>query len=293
MVLAVAVITILVVGVLASSGWIPGTERGDSQVAASDTPEATPTSIPTEGAAWSHGSRLVDVSTVASAELPPGVSRDGIDNIDALGTAHNRAIGSQSYTVSIDRYRPEIWAQEVIDVHRSLDIRASDGTYLLDASQRANGETIPMGTLYHDGENTYLAQEGFSGISYRRVPPTELQQRYPPPPAVLTERLVSTRLSTPTTNVRGILRQGGDRLYLITGSGPPEWEEIGDVRGYNVSAMVTETGLVREISLTYTIRDGDRIVDVRREISYDNVGATTVSPPGWYREQFGDAETDT
>lgn len=290
-VLVVAVLTVLAVGVLASPGWVLGTESADSQPGASDTPAATAT--PAGETAWSHESRLVDANTVDPADLPPGVSSDGIDDIDALAAAHSRAIGNQSYTMSIDRYRPEIWAQEVIDVHRDLDIEVSNGTYRLDAVERANDESIPMGTLYHDGTNTYLAQEGFSGVSYRSVPPPELQQRYPPPPPALTERIVRTRLSTPTTNVRGVLREGGDRLYLLTGSGQPEWEAVGDVRGYNVSAMVTETGQVRDVSVTYTIRDGDRMVEVRREIEYDHVGETTVDPPGWYREQFGDPETGT
>ena len=290
-ILVIAVVTVLAVGLLASSGWLSNTVSSDSQVGASDTPAATAT--PVAATTWSHESRLVDANTVDPAQFPPGVTSDGIDDIDALASAHSRAIGEQSYTMSIDRYQPEIWDQEVIDVHRDLDIEVSNGAYLLEAAERANGETIPMGTLYHDGTNTYLAQEGFSGVSYREVPATELRQRYPPPPSQLTERLVSTRLSTPTTEVRGILREGGDRLYLLTGSGQPEWQDIGEVLRYNVSALVTETGLVRDVSLSYTIRDGDRIVDVRRELTYDDVGETTVDPPGWYHEQFAGNETGT
>ncbi|MEF8784484.1 MAG: hypothetical protein V5A45_01030 [Haloarculaceae archaeon] len=290
-ILVVAVVIVFVVGLLASSGWLPNTGGTDSQVTASDPPAATAT--PAAETAWSHEPRLVDASTVDSAQLPPGVNSDGIDDIDALSSAHSRAIGNQSYTMSIDRYQPEIWAQEVIDIHRDIDVEVSSGTYLLNAAERANGETIPMGTLYYDGTNTYLAQEGFSGVSYRRVPPTELRQRYPPPPSELTERLVSTRLSTPTTEVQGVLREGGDRLYLLTGSGQPEWQDIGDVQRYNVSALVTEAGLVRDVSLSYTIRDGDRLVDVRREVTYDEVGETTVDPPGWYHEQFAGNETGT
>jgi hypothetical protein len=58
------------------------------------------------------------------------------------------------------------------------------------------------------------------------------------------------------------------------------------VRNYTAVALVDRDGLVRDLTVTYTVTDDDGAYEVRREWTYGHLGETTVDPPPWYVERF-------
>lgn len=280
--LLVGVVVAVAVGATIGLGLLP--DDGDTGA----TPTGTDSGQSPQTPAKSNTADPIEPPPADTEQYPPGLSADGITDLEALSSAHSAVTGNRSYRLRLDRFRPEIWGNSVVDVQRTTEATVSDDRYLLDATQTVNDETIPLGTWYHNGTETYIAQRGFSGVAYRRVESLAVRDSYPPAPTALAGRLVTTRLSTPTTNVTGTLGRDGERLFVLEGTGQPAWPDIGEVRKYNVSALITERGLVRELTISYTGRDGDRLVGVQREVVYRGIGESPLEPPIWYRQEFAD-----
>jgi hypothetical protein len=58
------------------------------------------------------------------------------------------------------------------------------------------------------------------------------------------------------------------------------------VRNYTAVALVDRDGVVRDLTVTYTVVEGEGRYRVRKEWTYGYLGETTVAPPDWYRERF-------
>jgi hypothetical protein len=105
--------------------------------------------------------------------------------------------------------------------------------------------------------------------------------------------LVARYLSTPETAVEGRISgnardgTGSPTLYRLVGRGTPPTMDANEVRNYTAVALVDRDGLVRDLTVRYTVIDGEETYRVRQEWTYGYLGETTVDPPAWYVERFG------
>jgi hypothetical protein len=281
----------------------------DALIGGSD--EATPTPMPTASDTYATpvggpGVSAVSLDTPAgptgstegpedesfdAGALPPGVTTDGIEDIEALGRAHAEIAATGSYGLRMKRYWTELRDRQVVQVERDIDAAVDGEQYRVDTTQFVAGERTRTSVLYHDGENSFVTADADSGPEFRRVAPLEQQSSFPTPPRRVTASLVETRLSTPTTTLRRTVERDGLTFFRVTGSGQPDWSAIGAVQEYNVTALVRPDGFVREVHVRYTVRDGMRLVDIRRTLRYGDLGDATVEPPAWYQPRSEQNET--
>lgn len=228
---------------------------------------------------------------VDRAQLPPGVSTGGIVNLNVLARAHRQVLAGQSYTLTRDVSVPRIRSDGIVRIHRVVDYRVDGTEYLVKTMLVRKSLRQEFSVRYHDGTRSYLAELAGSTEAYRQVPPLDENSLYGTSPSTLTRQLVGTRLSTEQTVLAGSVRRGGERLYRLVGRGQPEWSALRDVTNYTVVALVRSDGLVREMTINYTVFSGGRFVSYRRTLRYERIGETVVDSPAWYRRRFADNQT--
>ncbi len=223
---------------------------------------------------------------------PPGVSESGIEDIDALAAAHERAVANRSHTVWIDWHRPRNLRADGTRVKRDIDVAAEGDRYLVRTSNEVAGNETRSGEIYHDGSGIYVAVWNETEQRHDRVfRITPRQNTVPTPESVRTE-LVTRYLSTPTTNLTGVVDSDRGRLYRVVGSGPPNASAAITITNYTVEALIDSRGFVREVTVRARVSHPDttptRTFRVKREITYGRVGTTTVEPPEWYLNHTAD-----
>jgi len=218
--------------------------------------------------------------------LPPGVSESGIEDVDALAAAHERAIANRSHTVWVDWYRPRNLRPNGTRIKRDIDIASEGDRYLIETENEVDGERTRSGAIYNDGSGLYVATWNETDGRYGRVFRITPRQNNVPTPESVRTRLVTRYLSTPRTNVTGVVERDGQRLYRVVGTGRPNTTSAVTIRNYTVEALVDSRGFVRDVTVRASVEHPDttpeRAFRVKREITYGRVGSTTVEPPGWY-----------
>lgn len=239
---------------------------------------------------WGHPDPSL-IGPSGNGPLPPGVNSTGIQDIDALAAAHERALANQSHTIWVDWYRPWGYRSDGAIVQRDIDITAEGDRFLIELTEEVEGNRSRMGAIYHDGSTTYAASWDEENRSYNRVFPVPTRRINAPTPASLREEVVTQYLSTPTTNVTGVVERDGRTLYRIVGEGRPNMTTSMPLRNYSVEALVDSRGFVRDVTVRVSVVHPDisnrRSFRIKREITYDRVGTTTVAPPRWYERHTG------
>jgi hypothetical protein len=219
----------------------------------------------------------------ASEAYPPGVGPEGVADVEALASAHRRALEDASYSIWIDLYRPSRNTLRQHRVRHDVDAEVEGRRYLVTwriDSQEVEGSVL---SAYRDPSGRYVADGTGNRTTYRRgdrpAPPV-------PEPFVLGEVLVTRYLSTPETTVVATFTRDGRTQYRIDGSGQPASPAMDDVTDYDVVAVVDQQGFVRKLVADYTVEAGQTSYDVRLRVRYGHVGATQVDRPPWI-DQFG------
>lgn len=244
---------------------------------------------------------VTPVPTPAPGEtLPPGVGDAGIQNIERLADAHERALLDRPYTLWVDQDGQEFDGNWTV-VDQDVDITTDGERYLIDISEGPGAELRPSGrepppfggnrtliaTLYHDGNNSFAALYTGTEPSYQVVSPREEQNSRIPTPSSLRTHLVSWYLSAPETNLTGTVERDGRTYYRVTGRGTPRAPDLSTVENYTVTALVDGRGLVRNLTATYDQPVGSAVsLEKTFQVTYARLDATTVETPDWYREQF-------
>ena len=228
------------------------------------------------------GRELRAGQAVINQPLPPGVTPNGISNLNALADSHTAAVGNRSYTLLRETYWTDIRDREEVTVTRDINTTVEGGAYRIDTDEIVDSNRTQVGVLYHDGQNSYVAPTEGAEAEYRRLSPLEQAEFFPQPPSSVTASLVETRLSTPTTSLATTVERHNRTLFRLTGRGQPDWPTIGSPSAYNVTALVSLDGFVREVDLRYTVQSGNRLMDVRHVLQYRRIDETTVTPPAWY-----------
>lgn len=274
------VVVTAVGGVVVALDVLPGPEDGAaSRSAAIETPAGQP-----------GDEQVTSRVDLDKTNLPPGVSAEGVTDIEALSDAHGAVLANQSYSLERNTYSSVLRDQEIVDIRWRVATLVEGDTYRIETSRTLDGDEAGIGSVYHDGNNTYVADMTEETPSYHSDVDDAHFRVSTTPPANVTDRIVETRLSTPTTTVTGTVERDGETLYRLEGNGQPDWPGIGSVRNYTVVALVRGDGLVRAVRAEYTVIDGDRLLTIERHFRYVGLGETTVDPPQWYQRRF--AETD-
>ena len=286
----VGVALLVLAAALGAIGWVPAgtapveddpaeaaTDPGSDVPQIGSTPVATADyGTPATGDSGTTPAGDSEASTLADDELPPGVTEAGIADLDTLAAAHDHVASNRSHTLYLDRY-PLRAAPNGSRVQRDVTVTAAGGEYLI-TMDTVDSPTRHLGAVYHDGRNVYGAYRNRSEGAYGRVVGLEPDHSRAPAPAVGTVA-VERYLSTSRSALIGRTTGEGRPVYRIVGSGRPAAPEFRDVNAYTVTALVDDRGFVRTITIEYAVRSENSIQEIRREMVYERVGATTVQAP--------------
>lgn len=241
---------VVLVVVLAGCGSIAG-DAGQDQTAAET---LTPVPVPEE--------------TPEPASLPPGVTGDGVPNSNALFGAHLSALEGESYTL-----RVRIANDDEVSTH--LFRVESQHRYLRSSLLGGYGQNV---TSFTDGERVYIRSE-FDGVpNYARGNVTER-------PTSHTVRLSKVFLRLEDAEVAKVLRDG-EIHYRIRGR-YDEHPRAQSLKDFSVHAVVSQEGLIRSLTASYTVEGSGGPTNVTRAFEYTEVGTTTVERPDWVRNRWG------
>jgi hypothetical protein len=306
--LAVAVATVLVVGLAVGTGAVPVGPDGDD--ATTDAPGGEGTSDAAAGPAGAlggndgdggeDGPRDGDDAGATDADgggdrqvgppgttLVPGLSREGIENVSALGRAHDRGLANRSYTLWLDFYGPKNASAPGVRVQRDVDVTVTADRYRAEYSLEENDTRTRTRSLYHDGRAWYVADYDAAGpnVSYTRYGPDE-SELVPLDPADVRRSLVVRYLNTRTSAVTGLVERDGRTLYRVVATGNPAGFVPRGEGSYRAVALVDAEGVVHDLAVEYTRPFADRVVEVRVEATYARLDETTVTAPAWYDTEF-------
>ncbi|MFC6939506.1 hypothetical protein ACFQE8_05935 [Salinirubellus sp. GCM10025818] len=301
----VAALALLIAGVVAgmvltaASGPAPSasptTSAGaDDAVDAPSIPESTPvgdSAVVTPATSESPGDPPPNASAV------PGLSEDRITDLSALATAHARGLLGQSYTLWMDTYRPPRGDPDGAPIQYDTDVAVADDRFLVVESVGDGESRERRRAVYDDDRAWFVANWTGGNATYTRVLDREQVPVPPPDFDDVALNLVTDYLSTPETTVEGRAANGsggaaGATRYRVVGRGTPPTIE-GDVRNYTAVALIDRDGVVRDLTVTYTVIEGEESYRVRKEWTYGYLGETTVTPPDWYAARFGPNVTST
>lgn len=216
---------------------------------------------------------------------PPGVSEDGIADLDALADAHAAAVGERSHTIWYDRHQPRNLDPNETRVQRDVDITAEGDRYLVETSEVVSGNETYLGAVYRDGGVIYTADWNETTRSHERVLRLDWRNVLVPTAPDLRENLVQRYLSTPRTNTTGTTERTGETVYRVVGQGAPNSSSLGEVQNYSVVAWVDSRGLVRDLTVQYVSALSSREYRITIEITYGRIGETTVATPFWFENR--------
>jgi hypothetical protein len=228
--------------------------------------------------------------------LPPGVTGSGVENVDELVDAHRDALVNRSYAWH-DRYvrngsNPD--GGDDLDVSHLLHVE-NETTFLYATNHRTvwrDGRQRHLGnyTEYADPTGQYVRVENIdSGTQYRRSQRIADGSTGSDRPAAAVDRFLDVRDGSVT-----LTRSDGRRYYRIRGENPT-FVTAQPIHNYTVTALVRPDGLVRTLTVSYSIGRPGRLETVRYHFEYQRVGTTTVDRPAWVTAQWGedDGSSDT
>lgn len=230
---------------------------------------------------------------VDTRTMPPGVSEGGIRDIGVLAQAHRRTVDDRPVTIWVDRDVP-ISTRDGWDIRTyDMDVASNGVQYAIDISTGPRGNRTDVGTLYHDGENSFARVVDDGDVRYQAISPIQEEQSLVPSPSGLASRLVTRYLSTPTTEVAGTVVREGVTYYRVVASGNPATPSLEAAENYSATAEISARGFVRNLTVEYTDTSRDKRLQIRREVTYARINETTVDEPTWYRERFGNTTAPT
>lgn len=226
--------------------------------------------------------------------LPPGVTGNGVTNVDLLADAHQRAILNRSYT----------WNARRVVLNQSDGGRTGD-----DVRQTAHVENemtysywTNHQTIWRDGRprqlGNFMTYAGPTGgyVRYKHTEANTQYRSFQPPPARVSvggnamsaiEQYLQVEAATLSK-----IRTEDTLLYELRGNGTQAVVDSGTVTNYTVRALIKPDGFVRSLDVRYQRRDNGQRQVVEFTYSYESLGETTVDRPAWVDREWG-AHTET
>jgi len=237
-----------------------------------ETETLSPVPVPTDVPADGPGSTLA-----------PGVWADGRLDVTLLTDAHRDAIDDQSFvwretrkrSGEIENASTEVGTfEEIVFVNDTFFYRDTD-----DEVDRTNGVPVFYARYseYADGTHRHVRAKVFDSkeMQYDRTPVSDDGARL----RNHTVEPVRRYLDVTSVDVRPIT-VGDDRLYRLTATetratrGGGEWD-------YSVTATVSPSGLVRNLSARYTLSSRERNETFRYRATFERLGDVHLERPEW------------
>lgn len=231
--------------------------------------------------------------------LPPGVTQGGIDDAAALGRAHSQRLAERSYALTLTRHQPATNgtatpATPSLDrylfgslpqpgvTHTTAFAVAGDAYRSRATLESGDGTTVRASVYFTDGE-WHVAAPLYGNTSFRSAP---VRGSVGPVPETLRTGVVDRYLSTPETELTGVVERDSRRLYRIVANGTPRQFPDLFTRNYTAVALVDSHGVVHDLSVSYDLVSDDNRATVETSVSYGSFGAVAVRPPPWYINRF-------
>ena len=227
-------------------------------------------------------------ATPGTSLLPPGVSGNGVVDVDRLVGAHRTVITNQSYTWQAHERTTGLRGNPTdANVHYAARV-ANESTYRYFTNHRIvwrSGRPRSLGNYsefaaraaryayYTDTEND---------TQYSRTDPSPARVRVGDIALSAIERYLPAANATVA-----VTRADGEPYYELKGRGIDTPVAQGGVTNYTVRALIRPDGFVRSLTVRYRIAASDRPRRVSYNYSYTDLGATTVERPPWVSRQWG------
>ena len=253
----------------------------DDPNAAAGTPDPDTPATDTGGSTRTESGANEASNGTDTLVIAPGLTADGISDVDALAYAHATALANRSYTWELAYVEWD--APNPRDSRKATEtVRVgSSAVYVSNVSHDGLPVTrgpIPGQPSSAAGERRYRLTS--IGIVNRTIERNEGIGRQ----EFRAQRYLSVLLrGEETAVVRTVL--GGPRLYVVDIRGA----EAPSVRNYTATAHVTPDGVVQYYSGSYCLvpRSGSSTSEICVSLSmrYTDVDDTVVRPPSWYTER--------
>lgn len=293
--LAALLVALALVTLGGSGGPGTGTSAGDIDAASSGAGE------PDEAAAVDPdgGGEFPETYPQGTAGLlPPGVTQEGVDDPGALARAHSQRLEGRSYALNVTRHQPVASGATPADprlnrylfgslpqpgvTHTTAFAVAGDAYRSRATLKNGDGVRVRASVYFTDGE-WYVAAPLYGNTSFRSAP---VSGSVGPLPDTFRTELVDRYLSTPETDLTGVVDHDGRRLYRVVANGTPRPFPDPFVRNYTAVALVDSRGVVHDLSVSYAIVSDDNRATVETSVSYSAFGSVSVRPPSWYINRF-------
>lgn len=231
--------------------------------------------------------------------LAPGLRRGGVESPTRLADAHGEALTNRSFTLAATR--TVRYGDGTLRSRLSLVVAAeADRTYLVTAATEGPGAPVFLGRppanasfwsngttfvrkLTRENRTTYNEFDAPTGGAatwayWTKTVPFGGEQATPRSFYADVFEAVPVRVvGEESVDERTAYRLVGTRLE-------GRWPErdVEDVDDLRLVAVVSDEGLVRSLSVTYTATVDGEPVEVNRSIRYRAVGATTAPRPPWF-----------
>lgn len=231
--------------------------------------------------------------------LPPGVTQAGVDDPAALGLAHSERLAGRSYALTLTRHQPTgngsaAPADPSLDrylfgslpkpgvTHTTIFAVAGDAYRSRATLENDDGARVRASVYFTDGE-WYVAAPLYGNTSFRSAP---VSSSVGPVPDTYRTGLVARYLSTPETELTGVVEHDSRRLYRIVANGTPRSFPEVFTRNYTAVALVDNRGVVHDLSVSYDLVSDDNRATVETSVSYGSFGNVSVRAPPWYINRF-------
>jgi hypothetical protein len=229
----------------------------------------TPAPVETEATAGTP------TGTPIAAPLPPGVTRNGTVEVDALRDAHGEVVNRTSYTWVLG-YEANNSGGGLLNQSFTRRVAVENDRVLarqFDADREQNQ------TLYVEGDAGYLRVDTPNRTDYESVANPGGHQDY----AVGTNA-VWRYLAGVDVTVDTVQRDGETYYRLYSADGPHPVSLRGPtsrIADYTVTAYVRPDGLVRTMVVDFVRYVSEREQRISIRFDYDAVGETSVVRPDW------------
>jgi len=230
--------------------------------------------------------------------MPPGVTQEGIDDAGTLARAHSQRLEGRSYALNVTRHQPVASGGTPADpsldrylfgslpgpgVTHTTAFAVAGDTYRSRATLGNDGGAMVRASVYFTDGEWYVAAPLYGNTSFRSAP---VSGSVGPLPETFRTDLVDRYLSTPETDLTGVVEHDGRRLYRVVANGTPRPFPDSFVRNYTAVALVDNRGVVHDLSVSYAIVSDDDRATVETSVSYGSFGEVAVRPPPWYINRF-------
>ncbi|MFT4963838.1 MAG: hypothetical protein ACI9PP_001115 [Halobacteriales archaeon] len=244
-------------------------------------PSPTPTAEPTP--TMTAVPTTTTTSAVAEANLPPGVSENGVENATALVEAHRVSVVDRGAVTALETELNGTINGQNITVSANETARLTPGAtelrWTVLATTTRGNVTTQLNERYYANESTLLSRVKNDGnVTTRALNRSAIWNRVVIGAATKT-RLVNTTLSNANYTIADVTEQDGRTLTTIVAVNGTYSGQQSTIVKYNATMTVTESGRILSFTRSWTAERGNSSNHYQETITWSN--AESVERPDW------------